>query len=481
MLGHVGGARGAELPLAPAQLGLEAAQGPLGEPAVEVADEADGVGERGQAVEGAAALEVDQQEREQLGWRAEGQPGDERAQQLALARAGGAGHEDVGAVAVEVDLDGAPVGPDADRGDGPAAGGPVGIEQVEQADLAGEPDRRAGCLGIIEPGRGAGRGGGDRLGHAGGEELGRLDPTAGRGDPTAAVLVGELDDGGAAGRQPVGAVGDHDAGHGAVVALQQRSGRGVAPQPRCRVDDEEQRDVAGHDQLGRVHEWAGAGVAEGVGEPRAPVPRAGAVVVGHDPEEQVGGPVSGGRLEHQAAGHGQCGIARARDAGDAASSELEGDGRVRQPGGRVHRGGHLGCPAPGVAGNGWRPGDRSRARPERQPVGVGGSPFPEVARRCLDPADRLGRVGQQALEARHLDLARRGQGRGQVGDPTPELLHVAGLASPDPTSLLPRPADDGDRAEEGERAPHEAVQQEDHGDADHGRSQRRDDPDRQGR
>ncbi len=123
VLGHVGGARGAELPLAPAQLGLEAAQRPLGEPAVEVADEADGVGERGQAVEGAAALEVDEQEREQLGWPAEGQPGDERAQQLALARAGGAGHEDVGAVAVEVDLDGAPVGPDADRGDGPAAGG----------------------------------------------------------------------------------------------------------------------------------------------------------------------------------------------------------------------------------------------------------------------------------------------------------------------------------------------------------------------
>ena len=45
--GHVGGARGAELLLAPAQLGLEAAQGPLGEPAVEVADDADGVGERG--------------------------------------------------------------------------------------------------------------------------------------------------------------------------------------------------------------------------------------------------------------------------------------------------------------------------------------------------------------------------------------------------------------------------------------------------
>ena len=92
-----------------------------------------------------------------------GQRGDERAQQLALARAGGAGDEGVRSVAVEVDVDGAPVGPDADGAHGTAAGGVVGIDEVDQADLPGEADGGAGRFGVLEPGRGPGGGNGGRL------------------------------------------------------------------------------------------------------------------------------------------------------------------------------------------------------------------------------------------------------------------------------------------------------------------------------
>ena len=289
----------------------------------------------------------------------------------------------------------------------------------------------------------------------------------------------QLDDGGAAGGQPVGAVGEHDAGHGAVVALQQRSGRGVAPEPaatsttRSSVTSRGTTTSAGSTS-GRVpvspRAW---------GQPRAPVPRAGTVVVGHHPEEQVGGPVGRGRLEHEAAGHGQCRIPRSRDAGDAAACELQSDGRVRQAGGRVHRGGHLGGPAPRVAGNGWRPADRSGACPERQPVGVGGSPFPEVARRRRDR--RIASAGSGSRRWRRATSTSPAAARAAASSATRRRNCCTSRARRRPTRR--RCSHDPPTTVTGPRraaAPQtEAVQHQHHDDADHRWCQRRDDPDRQ--
>ena len=105
VVGEVGGADRAQQALAPAQLGVEAGQRPFGEAVVEVGHQPDGVRQVGAGVERRPALVVDEHEREVVRAAAGGERDDERAQQLALARAGRAGDEGVGAVADEVDLD----------------------------------------------------------------------------------------------------------------------------------------------------------------------------------------------------------------------------------------------------------------------------------------------------------------------------------------------------------------------------------------
>ena len=78
---------------------------------VEVGDEADDVGEAGARAEGGPALEVDQDEGELLRGCGDRQRGDERAEELGLARPGRAADEHVRAVAAQVDRRTGPAGP----------------------------------------------------------------------------------------------------------------------------------------------------------------------------------------------------------------------------------------------------------------------------------------------------------------------------------------------------------------------------------
>jgi hypothetical protein len=80
VVGQVGGPDVAQRALTVLELGLEAPQGALGQVLVEVGHHADRVGQLGALVERAAALEVDQHEREVVGVDGGRQPGDHRPQ-----------------------------------------------------------------------------------------------------------------------------------------------------------------------------------------------------------------------------------------------------------------------------------------------------------------------------------------------------------------------------------------------------------------
>ncbi len=150
------------------QLGLERAQRPLAEVVVEVGDHADGVRQPGALVEGAAALVVDEHEDEVVGADPRGHAGDEGAQQLALARAGGAADEPVRPVGHEVELDDTVLAA-ADRGAQGRVGEPerpppqqvvgghlVEGEQRQQPHELWEAGADDGQLRILEPCQGAG-------------------------------------------------------------------------------------------------------------------------------------------------------------------------------------------------------------------------------------------------------------------------------------------------------------------------------------
>ena len=74
--------------LAAAQLGVQRHQGALGEVRVEVGEEPDGVRQRGAVLERGAALVVDEHERETVRWCRRRERPDQRLEELALARAG---------------------------------------------------------------------------------------------------------------------------------------------------------------------------------------------------------------------------------------------------------------------------------------------------------------------------------------------------------------------------------------------------------
>ena len=113
---EVGRAGGAEQPLPPADLGVETADRPRRQPVVEIGHQPDGVGQLTAGVERGPALVVDEHERDVVGTGAGRDRRHHRAQQLALARAGGAGHQRVRAIADEVDGD-HPVAGRAEHGD----------------------------------------------------------------------------------------------------------------------------------------------------------------------------------------------------------------------------------------------------------------------------------------------------------------------------------------------------------------------------
>ena len=117
----------------------------------QVGDHRRGVRQRVELVEGRAALEVDQDEVQVVGWVGDGQAEHQGAQQLGLARSGGADHQAVRAHPalgglLDVQLDGLTGGADADRHPQPIPrrAGPPGRAgrqrpDVRDADQVGQP------------------------------------------------------------------------------------------------------------------------------------------------------------------------------------------------------------------------------------------------------------------------------------------------------------------------------------------------------
>ena len=292
--GEVGRPDGAQQPFPMAELCFEAPERPLGEVGVEVGDEPDGVRQPGAGVEGAAALEVDEDEREVVGVGAGGEAGDERAEQLALAGAGRAGDEPVRPVGDEVELEHA-VGRDAQRrrrarvgaGGGPAPSQLLGIgvvesEQRQEPDRVGQPGAAAVELGVVEAGEGAGGAPGGRFGEAR-RSHGRETPAQRRqSELGVAVLAVEPHHRRAHRGEAVDRRGDDDAGHRPGRAGQEVAQRSAAPlEQGVAVDDGEQRrpDAASLARLphpvalaGGLEDRVGKGI--GVGTPgRQPAPR----------------------------------------------------------------------------------------------------------------------------------------------------------------------------------------------------------------
>gem|GEM_PF-4444121 len=166
---------------------------------VEVGDDAGHVGQLGQAGEGGAALEVDQDHGQVLGGMGGGQGGQEGPQQLRLPRAGGADHQAVGAVASEgrllqVDAHRLAPGSDPERnveevGRRPGLPGPAGVEggDVGDAEEVADVDHAAPAGGVgREPERRQAPG--QPVGQGRGEVVG----PAGEGGPAAAAAEGAI-------------------------------------------------------------------------------------------------------------------------------------------------------------------------------------------------------------------------------------------------------------------------------------------------
>jgi hypothetical protein len=119
-------------------LRAQAAQDAPGQSGLEVGHHAGHVRQSGEVVEGGAALEVDQHERQPVRWQRERRRQHQRSEQLALARTGGARDQAVRAVAHEVEVDGA-IGRGADRC-GPAV---VDRERAPPLGDRGPVDRSA--------------------------------------------------------------------------------------------------------------------------------------------------------------------------------------------------------------------------------------------------------------------------------------------------------------------------------------------------
>ena len=190
--------------LAPLQLRAQRDQRPLDQELVQVAEHPGGVRQRPERAERGAALVVDQHEVHRIRPVGHGERADQGLQQLALARSGGARHQQVrplGQVQHE-----RTVGPQAEeRLSGPAARGPASLDlpRVRRLEAGGveEPHRgrqraRGGAAADVDNRSQRPRGG---LAHARRDGVGRdalvlvSGPQQRRDDR--AVVVGQLDDG----------------------------------------------------------------------------------------------------------------------------------------------------------------------------------------------------------------------------------------------------------------------------------------------
>ena len=307
--------------LPPADLGVEGVEGPAGEVGVEIGHQPDGVGQVGAGIEGAAALVVDEQERDRVRSVSEGERQDQRAQELALARAGRAADEDMGAIGHQIDgerlgrragarsadgdtqlgrhrrrsLPGAPPAVD-DRGrcDGPG--------EVGRGETVGQAGRRRRELGVAVAGERRHPAPRGRQGHAGGQDV--TDHLRGRRleDRRSSVLAGQLDDRRAPRGELLTRVGPD----------QRRASRAIGSGPeqaRERPDQALRRGIGHEGQL--HHAGTGGRVGRLVGEVvRQPAGEGPRVVVGgfgvHDRarraqhlQSEIGGAVEGGDLADQ--------------------------------------------------------------------------------------------------------------------------------------------------------------------------------------
>ena len=110
VVAKVADARFAELPLPILQLGLQAPQGSGRQVLVQVGHHTNGVRQIGTGIEGASALEIDEDEVELVWALRPRQRGDERAEQLTLTGPGRPGDQRVWTVVYQVESKGAVLG-----------------------------------------------------------------------------------------------------------------------------------------------------------------------------------------------------------------------------------------------------------------------------------------------------------------------------------------------------------------------------------
>ena len=350
----------AQHPLAVAQLGLEAAQRPLAEVLVEVGDHAHGVGQLGALGERAAALVVDQHEVHARRAGGGGQRGDQAAQQLALARAGGAGDQAVRPVGDQVDVERAVLG-QGERGR-PAGWSSVLADRQRVAQLGRRRARRAPAARTGRRGRAARRrpaaGRRPRSGPAPARTRARSrgetpatssgstrSPTCGRVQPGLAGLVGELDHRRAGRRQPLAGAGQHDPADTARrrAAAPARRPRVPRSAPGCRARPGPTRSSSSSRSVSSAASAAPAAVPTASSRPERPAAsRAWGShltqsqssrrrLLGEHRRRQVGRAVQHRRLAEQRAGQGERLVALADDADDAAVGQRHRHRRQLQP------------------------------------------------------------------------------------------------------------------------------------------------------
>ena len=313
-------------------------------------------GERG------AALEVDEDEGQLGRGRTHREPGDERAQELRLAGAGGAADEPVGAVAHQVDVEGAGLphahrGADA-RGRVPQAQHALDVRLVDAEDRV-EPHqaRQAGArhpqFGVLE------------AGEVGGASHRRVEVDARQHDvadlPALAGhlycrggVLGDGDDHGAGGGQLLLGGRDDDSGDRghrgsltgaarAAAMAQQGAGRGVAALQQHLGVEHQQHAGAGQAVDG-VLQPAQHALAAGlvcrqplgavlaapladVGQPGREVPVISTRRIAEHADGEVGRTAVHGRLADQAARERERSLALADDADDACVDEVDLHGR----------------------------------------------------------------------------------------------------------------------------------------------------------
>ena len=151
---EVGGVPLAQQCFSPSQLGMQAAQRSIRQLRIQVGDHAHHVRQRGQCIERGAALVVHQHELQMRRAAVRGEARHHRAQQFALAGAGGAGQQSVWTVALQVDVHHA-IGGGADggarcrvgaarcppRGDGVGVGGAHHVVPLHAGGQSGHGER----------------------------------------------------------------------------------------------------------------------------------------------------------------------------------------------------------------------------------------------------------------------------------------------------------------------------------------------------